>query len=54
MRDEKKNENRKWEIRFYKGGFSLFELNSVCADFNIWGENLEVIGNIYENKDLLK
>jgi len=56
MRDEENLGivNRQWEVKFYQGGFHLFELNSACADFREWWEQVEIIGNIYENPELLK
>jgi uncharacterized phage protein (TIGR01671 family) len=56
LRDEPENNilGRKWEVKFYQGGFHLFELNSACADFREWWEQVEVVGNIYENPELLK
>ena len=56
IRDEKELgiTDRRWEVKFYQGGFHLFETDSVCADFREWWEQVEVIGNIYENPELLK
>ena len=44
-----KYKNRVWEVRYYYGGFNLFEKDTKCADFNSWWEQVEVVGNIYES-----
>lgn len=49
-----KYKDRTWMVKYYQNGFYLFEKDSACADFDSWWNETEVIGNIYENKELLK
>ena len=45
-----KYNNRIYEVRYYLGGFELFEKDTKCACFNTWWENTEIIGNIVERR----
>ena len=42
----------KHEVRFYNGSFMLFKNNKPYI-YNVNWNQIEVIGNIYENKELL-
>lgn len=52
--DEAYLKGRKWQVKYREGTFGLFELENVCVQFDVWWKTVEVIGNIYENKELLK
>jgi len=40
------------EIKFTNGGF-YFGSGTPMANFHLWSEKIEIIGNIYENPELL-
>jgi uncharacterized phage protein (TIGR01671 family) len=55
----KSTENRKYKVVWHQGGFHIMGLtksnNVVCYPLNLGIlDNKEVIGNIYENPELLK
>lgn len=41
------------EIKFEKGGFYFGE-GTPLSNFHSWSEKIEIIGNIYENPELLQ
>ena len=45
----------RYVVEFREGGFNLAGIEDYTHDIYIWFEcvNIEVIGNIYENKDLI-
>lgn len=46
--DQVKYKDGVYEVRYYENGFYLFR--DVCANFDVRWNEVEIIGNIYEQK----